>query len=293
KRDAPKEKMKDGVKVGYEKKEKVLIPSVIKTKKDFIDWLKLNDTVHELVTRRWTPEEIIKGSQVDKDTGTEYLLNTACYDSQLTKVDIYFSNESPLFIETTNVLMREKKDYEIETFHNELILEMLTRYYAKDNKLKALKRLYVLSRMDENVDMCLLLHDFTQRSLVSKYNTVVNNLKVFDYIIDRYGLQIKKNVNADLMTPYNDLICHMTEIQSRIQKMYEPYQEIYTKIINDINKQILDIFTDNLTLTREQIDKILKVTEHIREYFEKQIDILSTQFIKDNNIDFSIYIKYD
>ncbi len=274
-----------------EKNKKIQIPSVIKTKKEMIEWLKINNEIHSLVTRRWKPEEIIQGFQLDPD-GSNYSLNQACFDSDLTKVDLYFGGQ-PIFIECTNVLLREKKEYDVEKFKTGIILNMLTRYYVEDKKMKALKRLYALSRMEKDIDLTLKLHDFTQRSLAGKYNAINSDLSIFIYIIENYLLDFL-SVDADHINVFDNLQFHITSIQEKIQKIYNPYVPYLTKLIDDINKNILNSLVDlsarEVPNSKENKKKILDQCESIKEYFDKEIDKLSIKFMKENNINFENYL---
>jgi hypothetical protein len=98
-------------------------------------------------------KEIIDGYQVDED-GTKYYLNNAVYESELTKYDAYYFIDNR-YVEITNTLMKESDQTKkkSEAFTNGVKLNMLIQYYAKDNKLKALKRLYALSRMEKNINL--------------------------------------------------------------------------------------------------------------------------------------------
>ena len=262
------------------------IPKKIESREQFIEYLKIYELAHSLFTRRWTPKEIIDGYQVDDD-GTKYYLNNAVYESELTKYDAYyFSNNR--YVEITNTLMKESDQTKKKTdsFTNGVKLNMLIQYYAKDNKLKALKRLYALSRMEKNVNLTLLLHDFTQRSLVGKYNQVINDLKVFMYILENYSNTFSLNPNNYRVFR---LGTHITSIQSLIQKMYNPYDMYLTKIIKFIDEEI---YRTKVIRYGEQsaVKNALDYCNKIIDYFSEKIDKACTEFIKVNNIDFEKYL---
>ena len=163
---------------------------------------------------------------------------------------------------------------------------MLVQYYAKDNKLKALKRLYALMRMEKNIDMSLLLHDFTQRSIVGKYNVIVNNLKVYIYIIENYAKDFGLNRNKEREDKLGQ---HIIFIQSLIQLLYNPYD----KYLRKINLLIEDyIYIDEVINfgDKEAIKKCIFYGNKIIDYFTKIIDKLSTEFIKTNKINFENYL---
>ena len=163
---------------------------------------------------------------------------------------------------------------------------MLIQYFVKDNKLKAIKRLYALERMNANIDICLLLHDFTQRSLVGKYNDIINDLKVFIYIVENYAHIFAMNPDN---SRYKKLGAHITSIQSLILKLYNPYDKHLTKINEIIDKYI---YTDKAIDLGEYgaVKTCLYYCDKIIEYFLKKIDKLCVEFIKANNINFQIYL---
>ena len=62
----------NAVKYGLSKvSHNLIIPQKIESKQDMINYFKINDYVHEIITRRWTPEDIIKGLQQEAN-GSEY-----------------------------------------------------------------------------------------------------------------------------------------------------------------------------------------------------------------------------
>jgi hypothetical protein len=198
----------------------------------------------------------------------------------------YFSNNN--YVEITNTLMvesdqsKKKKD----TFTNGVKLNMLIQYYAKDNKLKALKRFYALSRMEKNINLTLLLHDFTQRSLVGKYNHVINDLKVFMYILENYSNTFALNPDINRMIRLGR---HIISIQSLVQKMYNPYDKYLTTISKFIDEEI---YRTKVIRYGEPsaVKNALDYCNKIIDYFSEKIDKACTEFIKVNNIDFEKYL---
>jgi hypothetical protein len=262
------------------------LPKKVETKKEIIEYLKVYQLAHDLITRRWTPQEIIQGYQVEEDN-KEYSLNEAVRESQLTKYDMYAIVNS-LYIECTNTLIDNSKTEEKnikDDFKNGIILNMLIQYYVKDNKLKALKRMYALARMDKNINLCLLLHDLTQRSLVGKYNEVINHLKVFIFILENYSGTFALNPNKER---FSRLGRHIKTIQSLIQKIYNPYDKYLTRIIDNIDTYIFK--QKVLEGDSEKVKIALIYCNKIIEYFTKKIDKLCIEFIKSNNINFSDYL---
>lgn len=265
---------------------KLTIPRKIQSKEDFIEYLKIYDLAHTLFTQRWKPEEIIQGYVLNED-GSKYTLNMAVYDSQLTKYDTYILVNNT-YIEITNTLMKEsdQSKKKMDEFQNGVKLNMLIQYYVKDNKLKALKRLYALMRMKKDIGMSLLLHDFTQRSLVGKYNQIINDLKVFMFIIENYSSTFATDPND---TRADTLSLHIITILTLIQKMYNPYDnqlQIISKYIED-NIAIPEVINNG---EPDAVKNALNSCNRIIEYFSKLIDRDCAEFIKNNNINFQDYL---
>jgi len=269
------------------KQNKLILPKKITNDKEFIEYLKCYDLAHELITRRWSVDEIKNGYQKNED-GTNYNLNEACYDSQLTKLDLYYCGNTKI-LECTNTFMKNEK-INLNDFNDSLILNMLIQYYVKDKKMKAVKRLLALTRILKEWDICLKLHDFTQRSLAGKYNSIVNNLKILQYIFENYGSTFQLNKNDERT---KNFLSFIISIQTSIQKLYEPYKKEYKIIIDDIDFKLLNFIIDE-DYSRENLSIINNFINGTIIYFEKEIDNLTNKFIKENNIEliFKKYMKY-
>lgn len=265
---------------------KLTIPKKIQSKEEFIEYLKIYDLAHTLFTQRWKPQEIIDGYITNED-GSKYTLNMAIYDSQLTKYDCYmFVNNT--YVEITNTFMQEsdQSKKKIDEFQNGVKLNMLIQYYVKDNKLKALKRLYALMRMNKNINMALLLHDFTQRSIVGKYNHIINDLKVFIFILENYSSTFATDPN-EIRTDM--LSTHIGSVANLIIKMYNPYN----KELEVINNSIYTYINIDAVLQEgdpNAVKTALYYCEKIIDYFSSLIDKDSSEFIKTNNINFQDYL---
>ena len=267
--------------------EDLVLPKKIETKKDFINYLKCYDLAHELITKRWTPEEI-KDGFVEEEDGTEYSLYEACLESELTKLDMfYYLNNN--FKEVTITLFDTKKKYDPKIFEDQLIFNMLIQYYAKGKMLKSLKRLYALVRMQKNEEMTLLLHDFTQRSIVGAYNSIVNELKVLIDIYERHGSSF---LNNESQGRERRLRVHLGSIENMLLKLYNPYYKQYGTLIDDIDKIDDDIYNDKWT--DEDIKKNIKRMEKIIDFLNEKIEIICKEFIKENKIDLIMekYLKF-
>jgi hypothetical protein len=269
-------------------KSGLVLPKKIVTKKDFIDYLKCYDLAHELITKRWTPEEIKDGFVIDDDdtAPAEYSLYDACLESELTKLDMfYFLNNN--YKEVTITLFDTKKKYDPKIFEDQLTFNMLIQYYAKGKMLKSLKRLYALVRMQKNEDMTLLLHDFTQRSIVGAYNSIINELKVLIDIYERHGSSFNNNI---IDRRDRRIRQHLGNITIMIQKLYNPYYDKYRNFIDDLDLIDDDIYNDKWT--DKDIYTNIKRMNNIIDFFNEKIEIICKEFIKENKIDFSNYSKF-
>jgi hypothetical protein len=266
----------------------LILPQKIITKNDFINYLKCNNLAHELITRRWLPDQIIDGYIIEEDN-SEYTLKQACYDSELTKIDMYnFLNSN--FKEITNSLFDLKQFDDTKVFEDQLTFNMLIQYYAKDELLKSLKRLYALSRIKKNEQLTLLLHDFTQRSITGAYNTIINELKVLIDILERHGLTFLNDNSEESKTRVRRLRQHLGNIEIMIQKLYNPYYEEYRKLLDHIDD--IDTEMSYNRFTSDNIKMMINLMNGIIQFFNEKINILCKEFIKENNINFEQYLKY-
>jgi hypothetical protein len=266
-------------------KSGLILPKKIMSKNDFVNYLKCYDLAHELITRRWLPEQIIDGYVVDDD-GTEYSLKQACQESELTKLDMFhFLNSN--FKEVTNTLFDTKKEYNLKVFENQLIFNMLIQFFAKGKLLKSLKRLYALVRMQKNKNMTLLLHDFLQRSVVGSYNSIINELKVLVDIFERYGTLFNDNPNDQRNRRLRQ---HLGNIEIMIQKLYNPYYKEYRDMLDYIDN--IDTNILNNAFKSKDINTIIFSMNKIIDFFNEKIEIICKEFIKENKIDFNIYLKF-
>ena len=187
------------------------------------------------------------------------------------------------------------------SFINGLLTNMLIQYYVNNNKLKSIKRLYAYKRIiytkiklqnDKNKlrDEILNLHNFTQRSIVSKYNFIHGNLKLLKEIL---------NDNYQNMINFNEMLKSIDIIHGQIIKLYDPYYKEYEIILKQL-QEIIIILTEigNKYEENEQImnEKELSMINNLLSFslnfFKIKIEEISQNFIKDNNIDFIEYVKY-
>ena len=165
---------------------------------------------------------------------------------------------------------------------------MLILYFVKDKKLKAIKRMLALTRINKEWDLCLLLHDFTQRSITGKYNEIVNNLKVLLFIFENYGstFQLNKNEERD-----NHFKTFANMIQNLLQKIYQPYKKVYKNIIDGFDKKLINPIFDK-DYSSDSLFSMINFIKGTINYFEIEIDYLTKKFIKDNNINFEKYLIF-
>jgi hypothetical protein len=263
----------------------LVLPRKIENRNDFINYLKCYDLAHELITKRWTTEEI-KDGFVEEEDGTEYRLEDACFESELTKLDMfnYLNNN---FKEVTITLFDTKKKYDPKIFEDQLTFNMLIQYYAKGKVLKSLKRLYALVRMQKNEAMTLLLHDFTQRSIVGAFNSIINELKVLIDIYERHSSVFLHNPDDGRD---ERLRTHLGSIIIMIQKLYNPYYEEYRDFIVSIDEIDTNIYKTRWD--KKTVKDDMKKMEKIIDFFNEKIDVLCKEFIKENKIDYEKYIKF-
>ena len=180
------------------------------------------------------------------------------------------------------------------SFDNGLILNMLIQYYVKDKKMKALKRLYAYTRMNKQIDITLKLHDFTQRSLAGKYNNIVSNLKVLNFIFENHWDEMISQTNKQV---WKNLLDNTTYITQFIQKLYDPYDKFLKSMVDEYYYEVVafvvELYRDGnikkynvRTINKDMI----KFQEKMIDYFEKKIDKMAAEFIKINKIDFQIFI---
>ena len=134
------------------------------------------------------------------------------------------------------------------------------------------------------------LHNFTQRSIVSKYNFIHGNLKLLKEIL---------NDNYQNMINFNEMLKSIDIIHGQIIKLYDPYYKEYKIILKQL-QEIIIILTEigNKYEENEQImnEKELSMINNLLSFslnfFKIKIEEISQNFIKDNNIDFIEYVKY-
>ena len=139
-------------------------------------------------------------------------------------------------------------------------------------------------------DEILNLHNFTQRSIVSKYNFIHGNLKLLKEIL---------NDNYQNMIDFNEMLKSIDIIHGQIIKLYDPYYKEYEIILKQL-QEIIIILTEigNKYEENEQImnEKELSMINNLLSFslnfFKIKIEEISQNFIKDNNIDFIEYVKY-
>ena len=241
-------------------------------------WIKLYDIVHQLITRRWTADEVLKGYQLDGDKN-KYLLKDAVYESELTKIDLF--GGSIKIMEITNVLLDKKDIIPEEEFKKQIVINMLKHYYVDNNLMKSIKRVYALERhVGTNKGLVLNLHYYTQRSLTARLYFIAGELKVLIYILKNYFRENKIKDSGLIQD-------HILNIQQMVQNIYTLEDKVLNEFISDIDRYIFhDVFDNNIEASDNIINKCKMIIKHIY----KVVNVQSKKFIEANKIDFLSYV---
>jgi len=246
------------------------------------EWIKLYYEYHLLVTRRWTYEEVLIGYQVEED-GSHFTIEDAVTDTEITKIDIYSNGESFVLIECTNMLIDPKKyDKTIKEVDQNVFQSMLTCLYVKQDYLKALKRLYSLTRKRKQIDLALKLHAFVYDSNVATINYVRTLMNIGNYVIQNYHQKFKVSLGLD---SYYKIALHYDYIQTELQRVFGEHEIIY-KLLNEIDNNIQIPILNKENFTEERLSIINHFTEKTEELLTEHINNLSLKFISDNDIIF-------
>ena len=151
-----------------------------------IEWIQLYYYYHQIVIRRWTPDEILTGYQIDENN-EKYTLQKAIQESDMTKIDLYGSGGGPVIIECTNILVDKNKFKKVNVINNDIFQSMLTCIYVKEDYYKALKRLYNLTRKAKVIDLSLKLHKFTQKGAIPIIYYVKSGIEIGNLILQKYN----------------------------------------------------------------------------------------------------------
>lgn len=232
----------------------------------FKSWLKLFKEIHQLVTLRWTPDEILKG---EKEFMPHYFISLhvattrASKDIEiaLNKIDIYIWINNK-FLEITNVF----RDEEYRSFYIENIkLNMMSYIFTdKPNYNKALKRAYSIGRIENN-PIIEKIYPF----LNSNYNLLYSATTDLDVI--KTILEFNEKISKDLE---KKISITLDTVVNRLSYYYKSNINKYVEEIKMINK---DIHKFNRLDLIELLDDIISDLRNI-------VNHSAIQYMKDNNI---------
>jgi hypothetical protein len=241
-------------------------------------YLQLKYFVHDLITRRWTYDDILVGYQFEED-GSKYTLYDGCAESELTKIDLYGDGNSFIMTECTNVLMDKKtEETSLKSNSNSVYESMLMCYYVKEDLFKALKRLYALCRKNKKYSLTVKLHKFLQAGDLAILNYCKCLMDIGNYIIQNYYTKFFPQSHEKL-----DL--HYGYILTELQRIYNEKSDFAKKYIDGIDRNIIDIVSDN-NFTEENVSKINDFTESFKKKILEITNHESDIFIKENKIKF-------
>lgn len=247
------------------------------------EWIQLYYYYHQMIVRRWTPNEILTGYQLDENN-EKYTLEKAIKESDMTKIDLYGSGGGPVIIECTNILVDKNKFKKANVINNDIFQSMLTCIYVKEDYYKALKRLYNLTRKAKVIDLSLKLHKFTQKGAIPIIYYVKTGIEIGNLILQKYN----SNFIYGALNTFTTIINHFQYLQTELQKIYDDKNIYVYNIIQGIDSNIINpMFNqklDDITLLKINLF-CNKSVETINKVIQKE----SKNFIKDNNIIFENY----
>lgn len=247
------------------------------------EWIQLYYYYHQMIVRRWTPNEILTGYQLDENN-EKYTLEKAIKESDMTKIDLYGSGGGPVIIECTNILVDKNKFKKANVINNDIFQSMLTCIYVKEDYYKALKRLYNLTRKAKVIDLSLKLHKFTQKGAIPIIYYVKTGIEIGNLILQKYN----SNFIYGALNTFTTIINHFQYLQTELQKIYDDKNIYVYNIIQGIDSNIINpMFNqklDDITLLKINLF-CNKSVETINKVIQKE----SKKFIKDNNIIFENY----
>jgi len=232
----------------------------IPDKVDLKKWFEIVDIINEYLTIRWTVEDIIKGFLIID--GEKLTLEDAIFNSPITKYDVYvFVNNK--YIEVSNIF---KDDIAINKNDLiKLIRQNMIGYIINKNYLKALKRLYSISKLNRD-----------EKTLKKLAPLMISNINLLGSIM------------ADLTTIKDILKFHsLTPIRENINIFINSIlQKIYTVWNYKMNKKYIHLIK---SLYNKNKEDIIKYIELINNYLLDVINKLTLEYMKKKNISFINY----
>ena len=232
-------------------------------------WLELFNTIHNLITIRWRPKDILNGFIID--SGKKYYMEDtirAKPDDALNKIDIYYMDNDRL-VELTNIFTYKFPE---EGFVYGISLGFLN-YLMPDklNYLKALKRAYSISRIMPTIFRINDLNKIApiMISRTNKFNTISTDLNLILDII-KVNDNLSKNHIEQIKT-------HLINLLNRIKIMGFDIPKINNLIIDALNNMNnKNNFQDLLKTAKNEV---LKITNTLTKKYIKEYNINLNNFL--------------
>lgn len=227
---------------------------------NYENWMYLGEQIHEIIALRFTVEDVKRGYTLSD--GIKYNIDDLileCQDLNLNKIDGYYILNNRI-IEITNILQISNKNSE-DVLYN-ISLNMLKFLQPKFLNLnKALKRAYVLSRINNNENLLKKIYHY----LIGKINYGSSLLVDFKVLNDILKVNKISNIKKEI-------IKHLLNLINRFKLFDLLPIENY---INDINLLINNINNE------EYFKQILK---YLIIKLNNEINNLTLDYMKNNNI---------
>jgi len=230
------------------------------------DWVKLFDEIHQIITIRWTPDEILKGYKVDGND--KYILDECikyCYNHALNKIDMYFILNDRI-IEITNVFEPMHEDVNIEDIIYGIKINMLHNLLPDNlNYAKALKRAYTIARLEDDASMLNKISPF----LVGNINLIASVYTDFNVISDILGADNQLRNIKDI------ILNHLYVTKEKSKKLNDLS---IVKVINDLIKNI------------NNEESFIDMLGELKKYLKGIINSLTKTYIKEYSINLKSYV---
>ncbi len=255
--------IKNGIIIGFKpsvfKMYKIKIPKEITLE----SWIDLFNKVHELITLRWSSEDILNGYL--NLNGKTINLVDASKQTPLNKIDMYgFINGK--YLEITNVFVPDKN---INASIYDLQINFLVQYFS-GNYAKAIKRAYAIARIIGNKNDSTYIKQLYP-FLVSQTNLLSSCASDIDVLV----VILSKGISLDRIK--NKIISSLNVVISKMGNYYESNIEYIIEEIKHlfgiIDTENNDIFIKNLEKIEENIKKIVN-DEALKYINKKRINLL-------------------
>ena len=272
-----------------------LIELLPKNKNDIHQWEKFSDAYRKLYIFRWSLDEIIEGKKTIKRKNTVMTVNLqdSLLHESIVKLDVW-AKINGNYIELTNffVLMYLDKNGEpkyvnspMENYIQQLLWD-INHYFNKPEPkfMKATKRIWSLAVNQNDGEVLEKLYKLfsSDASILYQISAEIETL-----------LDILNKVEKP---PLDDIIDQIERFKARINVVYnipsftkQEENDIYI-FIDDIvniykkNKKSMENNNDN-----KFVSKIKSILEFIMSKLDKNVNIYTQDYLKENNIDTKIY----